>query len=459
MKVSTFENGIHPTYYKELTSGEKTVKMPIPKTVIIPLQQHIGQPCKALVEKKDLVEEGQVIAEASGFVAAPIHSSVSGKVKDIDMQYHPGGGRFLSVTITTDGEEKDWYESEGEIGLDLSNLSSEEIRKKIREAGVVGMGGAAFPSAVKLTIPTEKNVDTVILNACECEPYLTTDHRLMLEEPDRVLWGLKAIMQTVGATKAFIGVEDNKMDAVGVLEEAIERILPEAKVIPLETKYPQGAEKMLIKAVLGITMPIGKLPMDVGVVVNNVATSFAIYEALKLQKPLIDRIVTVSGNGVKEPKNISVKVGTTFEDVINFCGGLVEGEEKEVLHGGPMMGLSQQNLIVPVVKGTSGITVLKGHEITPDDYDPCIRCAACVESCPMDLMSHKIADMGRLVKTEQFESIQGMSCIECGCCAFVCPSKRPLVEWIRVGKTQSRIAASKAAQKAAAEAEEAAKAS
>lgn len=453
MKVSTFENGIHPSYYKELTSKDKTVKMPISKTVVIPLQQHIGQPCTALVEKKDLVEEGQLIAEASGFMTAPIHSSVSGKVKDIDMQYHPGGGRFLSVTITTDGEEKDWYESEGEIGLDFTDTNPESLRKAIRDAGVVGMGGAAFPSAVKLTIPSEKNVETVILNACECEPYLTTDHRLMLEEPDRVLWGLKAIMETVGAKYAYIGVEDNKLDAIEVLEEAIERIIPGTKVIALETKYPQGAEKMLIKAVLDKTVPIGKLPMDVGCVVNNVATAFAIYEALKLKKPLIDRIVTVSGNGIKEPKNIAVKIGTLFDDVINFCGGLVEGEEREVLHGGPMMGLSQQNLIVPVVKGTSGITVLKGAEVTPEDYDPCIRCAACVEACPMDLMAHKIADMGRLIMTDPFDGLQGMSCIECGCCAYVCPSKRPLVEWIRVGKTQSRIATSKAIQKAAAEKE------
>lgn len=436
MDLKTFKNGVHPSYHKELTATHEIEQAPMPKKVIVPLQQHIGAPCKVLVAKGDIVEEGQRIGEASSFVSAHVHAPVSGKIKDVDIYPFPGGGNALSVVITADGETKDWINGNTDIPIeDLDNANPEKLREIIRESGIVGMGGAAFPTVVKLSVPTEKKIHTVVLNGCECEPFLTTDHRLMVERPEEVLWGLKVIMKTVGATEAIIGIEDNKIDAIDILREKAKEILPNLVVVPLETKYPQGAEKMLIKATMNKVVPIGKLPLDIGVVVNNIATSLAIYEAVQYGKPLIERVLTVSGNGVKEPKNINARIGTSFKDLIDFCGGIEENDkEKEVLHGGPMMGLAQTNLAVPIVKGTSGITILNEAVVKPSEYNACIKCAACVEVCPMSLMPYRIGDLGRLAMNSEFTSWHGMTCIECGCCSFVCPSKRPLVEWIRVGK-------------------------
>lgn len=449
MTIRTFDNGIHPEYNKSLTSACAVESLPISKQLIIPLQQHIGQTAKALVAKGDLVEEGQIIAEAAGFVSAPVHASASGKVKEIEYYSHPAGIKILSIVIKTDGEVKEWpSDEEGNVGIDLAKYSQDEIRAKVKAAGIVGMGGAAFPTVVKLSPPKEKVINSVILNGCECEPFLTADHRIMLEQSEKVIHGLKIIMKSVGATKGYVGIEDNKADAKAVMEKAIASIDPSIEIIDHETKYPQGAEKMLIKTIMGKEVPIGKLPMDLGVVVQNVATACAVYDAVKFDKPLLERVVTVSGNGIKEPKNLLVRVGTSFKDVIAHCGGLVEGGEKEVLNGGPMMGIAQTNMEVPVVKGTSGITVLEARKIKPVSYDPCIRCGECVEVCPMALTPLKIADMGRLAMTDPFNDWQGMSCIECGCCAFVCPSKRPLVEWIRVGKNLLREEHRKAAEQA-----------
>ena len=260
----------------------------------------------------------------------------------------------------------------------------------------------------------------------------------MVEEPEKVLWGLRAIMHTVGAERACVGIEENKPDAIETLERAKKDIIPELNIVALETKYPQGAEKMLIKALLDVTVPVGKLPLDVGVVVNNVGTASAVYEAVKYQKPLIERVVTVSGNGIREPGNLRARIGTPFSELIARCGGMVEGPEKVVLNGGPMMGVAQTRLDVPVVKGTSGITVLAAHTIKPAEYGPCIRCSSCVEACPMGLMPYRLGDMGRLYMTSGFRDWGGMSCIECGCCAFVCPARRPLLQWIRVGKLKVR---------------------
>ena len=448
MKLKTFQRGVHPSYNKEYTNSKSIETGPIPKDVVIPLQQHIGQPCKPLVAKKDIVEEGQVIGEADAFISAPVHATVSGKVKDVDIYPHPSGGNALSVVITCDGERRDWEEGVTDLSLDLDALSVEDIRDKVRAAGIVGLGGAAFPTSVKLSPPKEGVVDTVLLNGCECEPYLSADHRLMVEFPERVLYGMKAIMKSLGASRAIIGVEDNKQDAIDALLEAAPGIIDDLEVVPLETKYPQGAEKMLIHAVLGRVVPVGKLPFDVGVVVNNTHTAFSIYEALKFGKPLMERIVTISGNGVKEPKNMLLKIGTKFEDALNLCGGIVaeEGEEVEVINGGPMMGIAQTSIDVPVVKGLSGITILTGKEIKPADFGPCIRCASCVDVCPMALMPYKIADMGRLnMELPLFDKWGGMACIECGCCSFVCPSKRPLLQWIRVGKFELRREAHRSA--------------
>ena len=257
-------------------------------------------------------------------------------------------------------------------------------------------------------MPKEKTIDAFILNGCECEPYLTSDHRLMVEKPEKVLWGMKAIMKAIGVENGYIGIEDNKPDAIDALKRAAQG--SSIKVAMLETKYPQGAEKMLIKAILNRKVPVGKLPMDVGVVVNNVGTAFAVYEAVKYTKPLIERVVTVSGNGVKEPKNLLVRIGASFEDVLKQCGGITSDGEREVLNGGPMMGIAQTTLEVPVIKGTSGITVLAGREIKPAVYQPCIRCASCVEVCPVNLMPYRLGDLGRLQRLDEFKTWGGLTC-------------------------------------------------
>lgn len=435
MGLKTFERGIHPSYNKELTQGKRIEKASLPKKIVIPLQQHIGAPCKPLVKKGDVVAEGQKIGEATTFVTAPVHSSISGKVKDIEKLPYPGGGKILSVIIEGDGTAKEWNDG-GNVGLELESLTAEALRNIIKEAGIVGMGGAAFPTHVKVSPPKEKKIDAFILNGCECEPYLTSDHRLMVEEPEKVVWGMKALMKAAGVENGFVGIEENKPDAIEALEKAAKA--GNIKVIALETKYPQGAEKMLIKAILNRKVPVGKLPMDVGVVVNNVGTAVAVYDAIKFNKPLIERVVTVSGNGVKEPKNLRARIGTSFEEILNQCGGITKDGEREVLNGGPMMGIAQTTLEAPVVKGTSGITVLAGEEIKPSKYNPCIRCASCVEVCPVNLMPYKLGDLGRLYRLDEFKAWGGLVCIECGCCSYTCPSKRPLLHWIRVGKVKVR---------------------
>ncbi len=437
MGLKTFDRGIHPAYNKELASSKAITPAALPKTVIIPLRQHAGAPCTALVKKGDVVEEGQKIADVEAFVSAPIHASISGKVKEIDLYQHPVGMKVPSIVITGDGEKKDWGTSGG-VTVDLASLTPDAIRTTIRESGIVGMGGAGFPTAVKLNAPKGKKIDTIVLNGCECEPYLTADHRIMLEEADKVVWGMRALMKGVGAPNGFIGIEDNKKDAIEAIKLALGPSCTDIKVIELETKYPQGAEKMLIKAALNRKVPKGKLPLDVGVVVNNVGTAAAIFDALNYGKPLIERVVTVSGNGIKEPKNLLCRIGTTFEEIIKQCGGLKEGGEFEVLNGGPMMGIAQMQLDVPVIKGTSGITALMGEVIKPKKYDACIRCASCVEACPMALMPYRLGDYGNMQRLDDFNGWGGFDCIECGCCSYVCPSKRPLLQWIRLGKLRVR---------------------
>ena len=440
MGHKTFARGVHPSYYKELTAGKRVEAAALPKTVTIPLQQHAGAPCEPLVKKGDLVIEGQKIGDVKAFVSASVHSSISGKVKDIELSQHPGGFRSLSIVIEGDGTTKEW----GGTAKDLSSISVDALKDAIREAGIVGMGGAAFPTSVKLAPPKGKAIEAVILNGCECEPYLTADHRIMLEEPEKVVWGLRALMKALAAPKGFIGIEENKPDAIEALKKAIGSS-SDIQIIILEAKYPQGAEKMLIVAAMGRKVPVGKLPLDVGVVVNNVGTAAAIYEAVNWGKPLIERIVTISGNGVKEPRNLKVRVGTSFEEVLGQCGGLVEGGEVEVLNGGPMMGIAQPTLSVPVIKGTSGITVIAASVIKSSVYDPCIRCASCVSVCPMGLMPYKLGDYGKAFRTPEFKDWDGLVCIECGCCSYVCPSKRPLLQWIRLGKLKMRQEAQKAA--------------
>lgn len=429
--MKTFRQGLHLVEKKELSEDKKIKKISSPPRVILPLSQHTGAPCKPLVKVGDLVEEGQKIADADSFISSPIHASISGKVSSIEKLPHPVGGEGEAIIIEGNGNGRKVWEK-GEVSS--RSLEAKEIRKIIREAGIVGLGGAAFPTHVKLSPPENKPIDTIILNGCECEPYLTGDHRLMLERADDCLYGLRLIIKVTGATRGYVGIESNKGDAIALMREKL-KAKGNIQVVSLKTKYPQGGEKMLIKAILNREVPSGGLPLDVGVVVSNVGTAVAIAEAIKWGKPLLERVVTITGSGVSQPANLWVPLGTPFSCVVEECGGLKENASK-VIMGGPMMGLSQYTLDVPVIKGTSGILVLTESEAVARKEEPCIKCARCIDHCPMGLLPTILA---RLVGAERWDSLKDygvMDCIECGCCAYVCPSKIPLVHLMKLGKFQ-----------------------
>ncbi len=429
--MKTFRQGLHLVEKKELSEDKKIKKISSPPRVILPLSQHTGAPGIPLVKVGDLVEEGQKIADADSFISSPIHASISGKVSSIEKLPHPVGGEGEAIIIEGNGNGRKVWEK-GEVSS--RSLEAKEIRKIIREAGIVGLGGAAFPTHVKLSPPENKPIDTIILNGCECEPYLTGDHRLMLERADDCLYGLRLIIKVTGATRGYVGIESNKGDAIALMREKL-KAKGNIQVVPLKTKYPQGGEKMLIKAILNREVPSGGLPLDVGVVVSNVGTALAIAEAIKWGKPLLERVVTITGSGVSQPANLWVPLGTPFSCVVEECGGLKENASK-VIMGGPMMGLSQYTLDVPVIKGTSGILVLTESEAVAREEEPCIKCARCIDHCPMGLVPTILA---RLVKAERWDSLKDygvMDCIECGCCAYVCPSKIPLVHLMKLGKFQ-----------------------
>ncbi|MBC8414428.1 electron transport complex subunit RsxC, partial [bacterium] len=379
-RTETFERGIHPQYHKELTAERSTVQAALPKRVLIPLSQHIGAPAAAIVAIGDEVRTGQLIGESAGFVSSPVHSSVSGKVIAIADFPLSSGKQGPCIVIESDGQ--DTY-SDFQEHPDYMNLDPEKIKEIVKNAGIVGLGGAAFPTGVKLSPPKEKLIDAIIINGAECEPYLTADHRLMVEKPAEIVEGLKLLMKTLGVSEGYIGIEENKPDAIAAMEKAVSG--QPIEVHALEVKYPQGAEKMLIKAIKDREVPARGLPMDVGIVVQNVGTALAVYEAVRYGKPLIERVVTITGDGIKEPGNMMVRVGTLISDVISQCGGLKEGAVK-VIAGGPMMGFAQWTLDVPVVKGTSGILVMSSDEyVSSESYSPCIRCGRCIDVCPMGL--------------------------------------------------------------------------
>jgi Na+-translocating ferredoxin:NAD+ oxidoreductase subunit C len=437
----TFPGGIEPYYGKDLTSGIPIAVMPPPKQVVLPLSMHAGAPAKPLVAVGSQVKKGQKIAEAGGFVSTPIHASLSGKVKAISPHTHPSGRIMTSIIIESDGQD-DWISplTEHENYLERS---PEEIKKIVLEAGISGMGGAQFPTHVKLSPPKDKKVDTLILNGVECEPYLTADHRLMMEYPVEMLQGLKLLIKILGVDKVYIGVEDNKLDAIEILNNALrENPIREVagrpvdvKIAVVKTKYPEGGEKQLIQAILNKEVPSGGLPMDIGVVMQNVATTVAIYQAVRFGIPLIERIVTVTGHGIKRPQNVLARLGTRGRDIIEFCGGFV-GEPGKVVFGGPMMGMAQFTLEAPIIKGTGGILVLPKEEIHLDHIQPCIKCAACVEACPAGLAPHMLSITAELVNFEEAKKYRPFDCIECGCCDYVCPSKRPIVHLIRYTKME-----------------------
>jgi electron transport complex protein RnfC len=443
MRARTFPGGIHPPEQKHSTEGRAIEALPLPKRVVIPLQMHTGAPCQPLVKEGDEVRAGQKIGEPGGFVSAAVHASISGKVTAVAPQLHPAmPGLVPSVVIeAAEGGQADggsWPEA-----VDWSALSADDLRTRIRDAGIVGLGGAAFPTHVKLTPPKEKRVDSLILNGVECEPFLTADHRLMIEGAEQILEGARIVLKVLGLPKAYLGIEMNKPDAIAHLGERARALKVPVEVVPLKVKYPQGAEKQLIKAILGREVPSGGLPFDVGVVVQNVGTVFAIAEAVTRGKPLIERVLTVGGDGVREPKNLRVRIGTTFADVLAFCGGLTrDGGELKLIMGGPMMGLAQYSLEVPVVKGTSGILAFARGARTERE-SPCIKCGRCVSACPMYLMPNRIADYAEMDKFAQCDEYGVRDCIECGACAYVCDVKRPIVHLVKYAKLNLAKAAKK----------------
>lgn len=433
MGLPTFKRGIHPKDSKRFTNTKPIEQLPIPQQVFIPLQQHIGVSGEVLVEKDQEVKTGQVIGKSEKFVSAPVHASVTGTIKAIDQFLHPLGKKATMIQIETSEEEEKWEKLE--TPGDWKSASVDELRNIIWHAGIVGLGGAAFPTHVKLSPPKEKKIDTFILNGVECEPYLTADHRLMLEMGEKILDGMSIIMKILGTEQGYIGIENNKPDAIEKMNALVIQKFPSFKVVPLKVKYPQGAEKMLIEAIINRRVPAGGLPMDIGTVVNNVGTAFAVANAVLEGKPLVERVVTVTGPGVVEPKNLMVRLGTPFNVLIQACGGLKESA-KQVFMGGPMMGFAQYNLDVPVVKATSGIVCEESDDRAQQQIYPCIQCGNCVTVCPMNLLPTRISSFAENSKLAEAEDFGILNCIECGSCGYVCPSNIPLVQWIKVGKLQ-----------------------
>ena len=441
MKARTFSiGGIHPEENK-LTHEAATQVAPLPKQAIFPLSQHIGAPAKPVVQKGDKVKVGTLIAEAGGFVSAPIHSSVSGTVFKIDTAIDATGYRKPVIIINVEGDE--WEESidrsdKLELLSSHPELTPEEIIARVKEAGITGMGGAGFPTFIKLTPPPTAKAECVIINAVECEPYITADYRLMMEHADEILVGLQLLMKAAKVTKGYIGIETNKPAAIDLLTrkcaEAFSASDFSVEVVPLQQRYPQGGEKQLVDAVINRQVPAPPaIPVNVGAIVQNVGTAYAVYQAVMKHKPLFERYTTVTGKKLASPGNFLVRMGTPMQTLIDLCGGMPEGDNK-LLAGGPMMGKALTSTEVPVCKGTNSVTILSGDDARRKEPQPCIRCAKCVGACPMGLEPYLLATLSELKNWERAELNDITSCIECGSCQFTCPAHRPLLDNIRQGK-------------------------
>lgn len=430
--LKTFpKGGIHPPENK-ITSTKSIKRMPTPKVVYVPISQHIGIPSEIIVNVKDKVEIGQVIAKSSGFVSSNIHSPVSGTVTKLDKIIDTSGYKKQCIVIRTDIKDEANFENiEYPLKKEIS-LEPKDILQKINESGIVGLGGATFPSHVKLSIKEGTKLDCLIINGVECEPYLTADHRLMLEKAEEVIVGLKILMFALHIEKAVIGIENNKKDAIEVFKN-LSVNEKGIKVAALKVKYPQGGEKQLVRAILNREVPKNGLPLDVGVIVHNVGTIFAIYQAIQYNKPLTERVVTITGKKLENASNYWVKIGTPIKDLVDEVGGLPEGTRK-IVNGGPMMGKAIKNLDVPVTKGTSGILVIHEDEASRGEQKNCIRCGECVDVCPMGLEPHLLMNLTEKGKYDDASNEDIMTCIECGSCSYICPSHRPLLDYIRFGK-------------------------
>ena len=424
-----FKGGVHPHDLKALSRDKKIERIGAPEKVFIPLSQHIGAICKALVKKGDPVKKGQPIGAAQGYVSIPVHSSVSGKVEDVILWGHAIGKKVPAVVINNDGAE-DWVEG-ANVERETDSLGREELQNIIRDAGIAGMGGASFPTYVKLNPPDDKPIDTLIINGAECEPYLTADYRLMVEHPREILSGARFIMRILGLGGAMFGIEANKPEAIEKISAAA-KALPGIEVRVLPVKYPQGAEKQLIKALVKRTVPAGGLPMEVAVLVDNVGTAKAVHDAVVFNKPLVERVVTMTGEGLKNPANFLVAIGTPVRLLLERCEVLA-GANKFIA-GGPMMGIAFSDFDIPVVKGMTGIVVLRNTR--DHEHMPCIRCGKCVRACPMGLNPSFLSQLVEAEKIHEAQEHNLLDCYECGCCAYQCPAKRMMVHQFKFAKAE-----------------------
>lgn len=437
MLFRSFRGGIHPPENKHFSRDKSFSNLAIPHICYIPLQQHIGKPARPVVEAGQIVAEGQLIGTADGFISSNVHASIPGKV--IDIKEHPTVYTPYGQCIVIETEGAFSSLSQKEPDVEWQALAGSEIVNRVREAGIVGLGGAAFPTSVKLAPPRNKVIDTLIINGSECEPYLTVDDMLMQTYPGEIIEGVRIAIKALGIERAFIGVEKNKPAAIRALKSAIKSASHKEKIeiVPIKTKYPQGAEKQLIKSILGREVPSGGLPMDAAVVVQNVGTVFAIREAVLLKKPLFERYITVTGSIVKNPGNYKVRIGTRISDILAETGGLTE-EPTKIVMGGPMCGITLDSTDVPVVKGTSGILFLGKKEIWAGDYKPCIRCGRCVTACPAGLVPCDLCNAVEKNLLDLVETLNPFDCIMCGSCSYVCPSRRPISHFIKTGQQRVR---------------------
>ncbi len=425
--------GVHPPEGK-LSAGKPIEEFPVPKQVVIPLSQHAGKPATPLVKKRQKVKTGEKIGEASGFISAPVHSSVTGTVKTLETVLLPNGSSALAAIIAVDEGEEEWAEPTWPM-KDLSALTPEDLRTITREAGIVGLGGAVFPTSVKISPPKEYPIDSVIVNGAECEPYLTSDHRLMLEHTQEIFQAAQLLKMTVGAKRGYIAIEDNKRDAAEAFENLVKGV-GDWEVVLLKTRYPQGAEKSLIKVILGREVPMGGLPFHVGALVQNVGTLYAIYEAAARGIPLIRRVVTVTGEGVKNPSNFLTRIGTSAAELLQAAGADLEAARK-IVFGGPMMGMAVKAPEIPVLKSTSGILVLSS--VKKKKVFPCLYCGKCVYACPLGITTTRLVKYIQAGMWDQAKAFGLFNCMECGVCSYVCPANIPLVHWIRYGKFMVRM--------------------